>query len=356
MLSPNRAVLILVSLCLALLMPAHQALSAGLPGPAEITKVTVNSSTNTISIFGNDFDAHVAPTVTLGDTNLTVSSFSATEIVAPLPAGMSAGDYLLTVSTGRKDRLTLRFDVAIAAADPPGSQGPAGPAGPQGPAGPPGPAGSTGPQGPAGPAGAQGPAGPAGAQGPTGPSGTTIVGPAGPAGPQGPAGPPGPAGSAGGQTFPTSGFTAAVSGAFTWDYTTSLTSPIIPTTQMAGAVSFAGLCDVNAFNYYDSSMSSSYWLVTFTTPSNFPVLTNPTCFASYQNTSLANVTTGNSAGLLLPVVVAWIPAGEVYESCATIGGNPVAQAGIASGQSLVIITSATGGPVTDGGVSFFCVQ
>jgi hypothetical protein len=36
--------------------------------------------------------------------------------------------------------------------------------------------------------------------------------------------------------------------------------------------------------------------------------------------------------------------------------SPAAQAGISSGQSLVIITSATLGPVTDGGVSFFCVQ
>jgi len=136
-----------------------------------------------------------------------------------------------------------------------------------------------------------------------------------------------------------------------------LTNPIIPSTQMAGAVSFAGLCDVAPFNYYDSGMSSSYWLVTFTTPTNFPTLTNPMCFASYQNTSLTNVITGNSAGQLLPVVVTWIPPNEIYASCANVGSlSPAAQAGISSGQSLVIITSATLGPVTDGGVSFFCVQ
>jgi len=348
MFSPNRAVLIFASLCLALLMSARQALPAGPPWPPEITEVTVSLSSNTVSIIGKDFDAHVAPTVILGTTGLIVSSFSATEIVAKLPAGISAGDYLLTVSTGHRDHPVLRQYLTIGAADPPGSQGPAGP---QGPAGIQGPAGPAGPQGPAG---IQGPAGPAGPQGPAGPSGTTIVGPAGPAGPQGPPGPQGPAG--GGQAAPTSGFTAAVSGAFTWDNTISLTNPIIPGTQMAGAVSFAGLCDVNAFNYYDSSMSSSYWLVTFTTPSNFPTLTNPMCFASYQNTSLTNVMPSNSGGLLLPVVVTWIPPNEIYASCANIGLSPAAQAGISSGQSLVIITSATGGPVEDGGVSFFCVQ
>jgi len=153
-----------------------------------------------------------------------------------------------------------------------------------------------------------------------------------------------------------SGFAAAVSGAFTWDYTSTVSNPIIPNTQMAGAVSFAGLCGVNSFNYYDSSMSSSYWLVTFTTPSNFPTLTNLVCFASYQNTSLANVVTSNSTGLLLPVVATWIPANEEYSYCDNLSLSPAAQAGIAAGQSLVIITSATGGPVTDGGVSFFCVQ
>jgi len=348
MLSPNRAVLILVSLCLALLMPAQQALPADFPDPPEITKVTVNSSTNTLSIIGNDFDARVAPTVSIGKTNLTVNSFSETQIVAALPANISAGAYVLTVSTGYRHHVTLRYNLTIAAADPAGPQGPAGPAGPQGPPGPQGPAG------PAGPAGPQGLTGPAGPQGPQGPSGTTIVGPAGPTGPQGPPGPQGPAG--GGQALSTSGFTAAVSGAFTWDYTIDLTNPIIPNTQIAGAVSFAGLCDVNPFNYYDSAMTSSYWLVTFTTPSNFPILTNPVCFASYQNTSLANVTTGASAGLLLPIVVTWIPPGEVYASCGSFSANAVAQAGISSGHSLVIITSATGGPVTDGGVGFFCVQ
>jgi len=234
------------------------------------------------------------------------------------------------------------FEVVITPADPPGQQGPAGPKGP---------AGATGAAGAQGPAGVAGQTGP---QGPVGPSGASIVGPAGPQGPAGPAGPQGPAG--GGQAFPTGGFTAAVSGAFTWDYTITTSNPIIPNTQLAGAVSFAALCDVNPFNYYDSGMSSSYWLVTFTTPSNFPTLTNPACFASYQNTSSTNVVTANSAGLLLPVVVTWIPANEIYASCGNLNLNSAAQAGIASGQSLVIITSATAGPVTDGGVSFFCVQ
>ena len=123
-----------------------------------IVNTTINSTTKRITINGASLTpATGAPVVQLDSTTLTLVSFSSTKIVADLPAGLTAGSFLLTVSNGSATQGV--FDVTNGAVGPHGATGPAGP---QGPAGPMGAAGATGATGPAGPQGATGPEGPPG--------------------------------------------------------------------------------------------------------------------------------------------------------------------------------------------------
>jgi hypothetical protein len=97
--------------------------------------------------------ANAKPSVTLDDLPVSVSSFSRTDVVASVPAGLKPGSYLLTLEPGGRDERVAKFDVALGAI------------GPKGDPGAPGPAGATGPTGPQGPQGPQGPAGPPGSAG-----------------------------------------------------------------------------------------------------------------------------------------------------------------------------------------------
>jgi hypothetical protein len=107
-----------------------------------------------LTIAGQNFGTSM-PRVQLGDATLKAVSFSATTVVAALPASLVLGtSYRLSLTTQNNEAAVL--DVTL------GVTGPAGPSGPQGPAGatgPQGPAGATGPQGPPGATGPQGPAG-----------------------------------------------------------------------------------------------------------------------------------------------------------------------------------------------------
>src|SRR5215471_9139911 len=136
-----------------------------------IERADVDLTLTYLFIQGHHLGIH-EPLVTLGGTQLTVESWSPTDVVARLPLGVLAATYRLVLV--KKDGAVALFDVYVG--DPAGG----------GMAGQPGP---TGPQGPAGPAGAQGPAGPAGPTGATGAQG--------PAGPTGATGAPGSAGGAG---------------------------------------------------------------------------------------------------------------------------------------------------------------
>ena len=146
----------------------------------------VNSSSSTaasITINGSNLSGGTA-LVTLGSyPTLTVTSQTATQLVANLPAGVPAGSYTLNVQIG-SSKTNSTSSVATV-----GAVGPTGPAGAQGPAGATGVAGATGPAGAAGATGPQGPAGATGAQG--------AIGPQGPTGPQGEVGPQGPTGATG---------------------------------------------------------------------------------------------------------------------------------------------------------------
>jgi Phage Tail Collar Domain/Collagen triple helix repeat (20 copies) len=208
--SKTSALLAVALLCVLMIgSPGANAQALGIP---TIETVVPNFATSPaqITISGQHLDENLlgppsAPTVQLAGTQLHVLSSSATTIVAQLPAGVTSGEFLLTVE--HKAFLNGWFDLTLGATGaqgPAGPQGPAGAQGPQGLMGFPGIPGATGPQGLPGPAGV---AGPTGSTGPPGPQGTAgATGPIGPAGipgapgsqgPAGPAGATGPAGAAG---------------------------------------------------------------------------------------------------------------------------------------------------------------
>jgi hypothetical protein len=179
---------------------------ADTPGLPVINEASV--ADGLLAISGQNF-GNTPYSVFLGNTTLTVKTWTGTQIVATLPSNVTPGTYPLIVYTGK----VLPFAVMAVTIGAQGLQGPQGNVGPQGPigltgqigpAGPQGFKGDPGPQGPAGAAGAQGPAGikgetgPAGAQGATGPKGDTgVQGPKGETGAVGPAGPIGPTGPTG---------------------------------------------------------------------------------------------------------------------------------------------------------------
>ena len=149
-----------------------------------ITQVNVDFSGGEIHIHGKNLSSDRGPSlVLLAGDELVTASVSREQITAYLKPGTIAGDYLLTVRTGKHGKYQDNYALTIGAV---GSQGEAGQDGAIGPEGPAGPQGATGPEGPQG---ATGPAGPQGATGPAGPQGAT-----GPEGPQGATGPTGPQG------------------------------------------------------------------------------------------------------------------------------------------------------------------
>jgi hypothetical protein len=172
---------------------------------AAVPVINNSSSSNTaITISGSNLSGGNA-VVTLGSyAPLAVTSQSATQLVATLPVGVSAGSYSLNVQIGSSKTNSTSSVATIGAVGPVGPAGPTGATGPAGAQGPVGPAGAAGPQGQqgnAGPAGPQGLIGATGAAGPQGSTGATgaqgVKGDTGAVGPQGAVGAAGPAGASG---------------------------------------------------------------------------------------------------------------------------------------------------------------
>ena len=90
----------------------------------EITQVFVGVPVpNQITIQGNDFDSGPVQQVTLGNFAAPlaiVPTRGPNEIVAVLPAGMVAGDFLLTVRTGSGPNRQDTYDLTIAPQPAPG--------------------------------------------------------------------------------------------------------------------------------------------------------------------------------------------------------------------------------------------
>ena len=132
----------------------------------KITEVLVNSENDTLTITGRNFDLRGSLQVQLGELGdlPIVGVPSDMEIVAGLPPDLTAGDYLLKVSRGQRNRKKDTFDLTIGAIGSPGEPGEDGTdctiigtivscddgrqanvQGPPGPAGPLGPTGVVGP-------------------------------------------------------------------------------------------------------------------------------------------------------------------------------------------------------------------
>src|SRR5437667_9205170 len=126
-------------------------------GYPTITNAYVDGSN--LVIVGKDFGVVSAPKVRLGSFTLTPSSYSTTQIVAPLPDPVPPGSYALLVQsflTSHDDydehgdfsgSAWSYLSVTLGGGGSPGPPGPQGPAGPQGPQGPEGPQGPQGPPG-----------------------------------------------------------------------------------------------------------------------------------------------------------------------------------------------------------------
>lgn len=125
------------------------------PAVPVIVSAVENTSTNQITVSGSNFMlAKTAPSVSLDGTKLTLISSTNLKVVAKLPATLTAGSYLLSITNSGNQ--TGSFAMTLGAV---------GPIGPQGPIGATGPKGATGPQGSKGATGAQGPQGVAGVGG-----------------------------------------------------------------------------------------------------------------------------------------------------------------------------------------------
>lgn len=161
-----------------------------------LISASANPATGTVTITGSDITSGPKPVqVYLGSTPLTIDSKSNTQVIARLPADVTPGTYLLTVTNGNGNSQLDELWITLGAVGPQGPAGPKGETGAQGPQGLKGDTGAQGPQGLKGDTGAQGPQGlkgDTGAQGPQGLKGETgATGPQGPAGGQGPQGPAG---------------------------------------------------------------------------------------------------------------------------------------------------------------------
>lgn len=89
-------------LCLLVIGNSTLARQKDNPPPPQllITSVQVDFESGLITINGSNFANGDYPTVTLGEYDLSVDECYDDKIVAIVPEGVSAGDYLLTVSTG----------------------------------------------------------------------------------------------------------------------------------------------------------------------------------------------------------------------------------------------------------------
>lgn len=162
----------------ALSAPSIKSVYKSYSAAGTLTTLTING----VGLCGNP--CTTAPTVTLGGTTLSLTTYSDTVLTAKVPL-LSIGEYSLAITPlgGSATSYAWVND------DDKKSGGGVGATGPTGATGPKGATGATGAAGPKGATGA-GATGPAGATGATGPSGgvTGATGPIGPTGATGPAG------------------------------------------------------------------------------------------------------------------------------------------------------------------------
>ena len=102
------SILSLVAMPVLFTLPAW-----GAATPAIVSTV-INASVTQITITGSNFEpASKAPAVALNSASLVLVSFTNQTVVAKLPSGLAAGDYLLTLTNSSS--LSITFTVAIGA-------------------------------------------------------------------------------------------------------------------------------------------------------------------------------------------------------------------------------------------------
>jgi hypothetical protein len=134
------------------------ALACATLGTAATSQLVISSVATTYQNFspyqliisGKNFGTTIGH-VQLNLSDMTVASWTDTQIIIFLPPNILPASYLLTVNAGAPSGQSASMDgVAIGAVGPTGPIGPIGPIGPAGPMGLTGPMGPTGPPGPAG--------------------------------------------------------------------------------------------------------------------------------------------------------------------------------------------------------------
>jgi hypothetical protein len=131
----------------ALLLIPSLAFGAGIP-ILTLNSATINYTNNQVTLLGTSFEPlKKTPTVLFSGTPLPIVTFSNTQIVAALPADMTAGTYSVFVANSLGE--VVPFVLTYGATGPQGPAGAKGATGATGPQGVPGPAGPTGPEGPA---------------------------------------------------------------------------------------------------------------------------------------------------------------------------------------------------------------
>lgn len=151
-----------------------------------IKSVSVEIDNSQIIINVLNMDDRSSPLVKLADEDLTIQSYTDTQIVVSLPPGILAGDYVLQVKNHKK---SVSYLLTVGAVGPIGPTGAQGIQGKIGLVGNKGDKGDTGIQGAKGDTGIQGAKGDTGIQGDKGDTGlqgnTGSQGPKGDTGPQG---------------------------------------------------------------------------------------------------------------------------------------------------------------------------
>jgi hypothetical protein len=132
---PVRTSVLLVPVLLVLLLGT---VTGGEKPQLVILSAQADQTSGTMLIQGQNFlgKSKDDSVVTLAENPLTIHSVSDTEIWAELPAGVTPGSYLLTVSRGQGSVKNDSFNLTIGAVGPAGPQGEAGPTGAMGPPGP----------------------------------------------------------------------------------------------------------------------------------------------------------------------------------------------------------------------------
>jgi hypothetical protein len=117
-----------VLLLILMVFPSAFAAAKGTnPAQLKITSVTVGPELTSLTINGANFKKAKGPlVVSLGGDSIQIDNYTDNALTANFPAGLTAGDYLLTVTTGNGATDYDEYNLTIGGTGTPGPQGPPG--------------------------------------------------------------------------------------------------------------------------------------------------------------------------------------------------------------------------------------